>query len=119
MKLSKLKAPRPTKTTVEYVDGDTLPIVYDRSHFDTHFATLKTWRAQLAYLLISWEVDDDENEQPGRKVYAPRDDANGSRPAEWMVLFEPLPDAALRPILDQILDEFYAGPKVAAASTAT
>lgn len=119
MKLSKLKAPRPTETTVNYDDGETLPIVYDRSHFNTQYAKLTTWREQLAYLLISWEVDDDEGEQPGRKVYAPRDDANGSRPAEWMVLFDPLPDAALRPILNQILEETYPGPKAKADSSDT
>jgi len=113
MKLSTLTQARPTPTTVNVL-GDPIKIIYDRARIDQEFWKFSRWREQLAYVLIGWDVTDDDG-----KPYAPQDNANGSGPKEWLRLFEPIPDVALRPIFDHILDEFQAGPKAGAGSSTT
>lgn len=114
MKLSKMTRPRPTETTADVL-GDPVKIVYDRAHINQQFWKFSWWREQLAYVLISWDVTDDTSGKP----YAPDESANGSRPAEWLKLFEPIPDVALRPIFDHIIDEFQGGPKAGGDSSAS
>jgi uncharacterized protein YbjT (DUF2867 family) len=110
MELSTLTQPRPIKTTADLF-GDPVTLTYDRIRIDQQFWAFQTWREQLAYVLISWDVT-----KMGVPYLPPE---SGDRFKEWLKLFEPIPDFTLRPVLDHILDEWRGGPKAAAGSTST
>ena len=106
MKLSKLTAPRPTQATIEVL-GDPIVVTYDRAIITGGFFASRSGtpvRATLAELLISWDVTGEDG-----KPYQPPASANGSRPQEWLKLFEPIPDDLIMAVYRGVLDDFYAG----------
>lgn len=116
MKLSQITQARPTDATLDVL-GESVKVVYDRSRINGAFwAQSDTpWRERLAQILISWDIVDDTSGKP----YTPPENANGSRPKEWLKLFEPMPDDILLGIYAGIFDDNRAGPKAAAGSSAT
>lgn len=112
MKLSKLKQSRPTQTTVDLGEGETIKLTYDRA------VITKDWKpetriARLADLLISWDVTHDDG-----KPYQPAANLNGERPAAWAALLEPLPPDVLRAVEEAIWDDYYAGKPLGGGSIA-
>ena len=113
MKLSKLKASRPTTLPIDFDDGDRVTIVYDRSVLTQAFAaTSRPIVEKVADVLLSWDVTDDDG-----KLCQPPESANGSRPKEWAALLTPLPAVVTARIYHAIWDDIWAGPKAAAGSS--
>lgn len=116
MKLSKMTAPRPTQATIEVL-GDPIVVTYDRSLINGSFFDARQGmpvRATLAELLTSWDVTNDDG-----KPYQPPASANGSRPAAWLKLFEPIPDDLIMAVYRGVLDDFYAGKPAGGDSSAS
>jgi len=116
MKLSKLTASRPTQATLEVL-GEPIVATYDRSQITSAFFEARTGtpvRETLAELLLSWDVTGDDG-----KPYQPPESANGSRPAEWLKLFRPIPDDVIMAVYRGLLDDFYAGKPAGGDSSAS
>lgn len=133
MKLSTLKQSRPTHTTVDLGEGESIVLVYDRAVITkdwkptlTHAreaaatspkereAVIMTRIDRLSDLLISWDVTQDDG-----KPYQPQVNLNGERPAAWATLLEALPPDVLRAVEEAIWDDYYAGKPLGGGSTAT
>jgi hypothetical protein len=115
MKLSQLTHALPTEATIDVL-GEPVKVIYDRARITgTFWKEASPWRDKLARILISWDIVDETTGKP----YMPPESANGSRPALWVTLFEPIPDDLLLAIWNGIFDDNRAGPKVGAGSTAT
>lgn len=115
MKLSQLTQTRHTEAAIEVL-GESVKVVYDRARITgTFWKDDRPWRERLGHILISWDIVDETTGKP----YMPPENANGSRPKEWVALFEPLPDDLLLAIWNGIFDDNRAGPKAGAGSTAT
>ena len=116
MKLSKLTAPRPTQATIEVL-GDPITISYDRAMLTSGFFAARVgtpMRNTLAELLLTWDVTGDDG-----KPYQPPAASNGSRPAAWLKLFEPIPDDVIHAVYRGLLDDFYAGKPAGGDSSAS
>jgi hypothetical protein len=116
MKLSTLTAPRPTQATLEILD-EKIVVTYDRALITRAFFEARKGtpvRDTLSELLISWDVTGDDG-----KPYQPPASANGSRPAEWLKLFTPIPEDLIMAVYRGILDDFYAGKPAGDDSSAS
>lgn len=112
MKLSKLTKTRPATATIDVL-GDPVTVTYDRAAIngrDNRGAV----RATLTRVLISWDVTNDDG-----TPYQPPESANGSAPAEWLKLLEPIPDDVLNAVWIGILDDMYAGNAARSGSGAS
>lgn len=115
MKLSKLTQSRVKEATIEVL-GESVKVAYDSARINGAFWRSDTpWRAKFSELLVSWDIVDEVTGKP----YMPPESANGSRPKEWLKLFEPLPDDLLLEIWKGIHDDNGAGPKAKAGSSDT
>jgi len=112
MKLSKITQSRPATSTINVL-GEIVTVTYDRAAINGK-EQRGSVRASLTRVLIAWDVTDDDG-----KPYQPPDNANGSRPAEWLKLLEPIPDDVLNAVWIGILDDMYAGNAVRSGSGAT
>lgn len=116
MKLSKLTQPRPTQATIEVL-GEPVVVTYDRAMITSAFFATRVGtpvRETLAEILISWDVTGDDG-----KPYQPPASANGSRPKEWLMLFEPIPEDVIMAVYRGLLDDFYAGKPAGGDSSAS
>ena len=116
MKLTQLTKSRPTQATIEVL-GEPIVVTYDRAMITSKFFAGRVGtpvRSTLAEILISWDVTGDDG-----KPYVPPASANGSRPAAWLALFEPIPEDVIMAVYRGLLDDFYAGKPAGDDSSAS